>query len=448
MRILFDSTFSVASGKQSGIERVVRSLLKEAKKPVENNADLQDNEVVEPVFIHDGGVYKLCEEAGKEFTEVANFQADCLRAIPFAYGILAKAICQVVRVGRVRRWLLPSPGHMGIFKPWYKRKLARAFLAASQRSERVHIDSNDILWLPDAYWAASGIWPALNAAKEAGAYIGCLVFDLIPLQDVDTGEVDGSRNENFFRYLEFVVANADGILTISNTVKRQLEEFIALQWPNRSVSQSVNVIPMGAEIQLTTGEVRSQLSAFFEENLSHQPYLCLGTFEPRKNQALVLEAFELLWPTCPNLRLCFIGRVGWQCETIVEKLRTHPELGRRLFVCHNASDAEVSYCYRNCRAFLTASRQEGFGLPIVEAQWHRKPVIASNIPIHREVAGDACHYFHLDSPSGLAGVVSDLELRLIVHSPTPLSDLTMTTWEQSWAACRAELVEGYKVKRS
>ena len=74
-------------------------------------------------------------------------------------------------------------------------------------------------------------------------------------------------------------------------------------------------------------------------------------------------------------------------------------------------DAEVEHAYRNARAMVCGSIAEGFGLPIVEALRHGQTVIASDLPIHREVGGAACDYFDLAGPEWLAAAVANHEHR-------------------------------------
>lgn len=61
-------------------------------------------------------------------------------------------------------------------------------------------------------------------------------------------------------------------------------------------------------------------------------------------------------------------------------------------------NADVASLYRVADALLFPSRSEGFGLPLLEAALHRLPVICSDIPPHREVAGDFAAFFDLASP--------------------------------------------------
>jgi glycosyltransferase involved in cell wall biosynthesis len=67
---------------------------------------------------------------------------------------------------------------------------------------------------------------------------------------------------------------------------------------------------------------------------------------------------------------------------------------------------DVASLYRIADALFFPSRTEGFGLPLLEAMLHRLPVICSDIPPHREVAGNAARYFSLDvPPQDIAGMI-------------------------------------------
>lgn len=64
----------------------------------------------------------------------------------------------------------------------------------------------------------------------------------------------------------------------------------------------------------------------------------------------------------------------------------------------SVTNADVASLYRLADALIFPSRSEGFGLPLVEAVLHRLPVFCSDIPPHREVAGDFAVFFDLASP--------------------------------------------------
>ena len=114
---------------------------------------------------------------------------------------------------------------------------------------------------------------------------------------------------------------------------------------------------------------------------------------------------EHLWKDGVDVNLVIVGPQGWKVETLVEKLNTDPERGRRLFWLGRISDAYLNKLYVVSAALIAASQGEGFGLPIVEASLHGKPVIASDIPVFREIAGAMASVLFF--PMGSAEALSD-----------------------------------------
>ncbi len=110
-------------------------------------------------------------------------------------------------------------------------------------------------------------------------------------------------------------------------------------------------------------------------------------------------------------------------------MRASLRFGEDLLVWHDANDAELDLLYSRTRALIMASYAEGFGLPLVEAMEKSVPVIASNLPVFREIAGDYPVYFTAGSPDDLLRVLWGLEKREkpSVHE----SDRTWITWDES-----------------
>ena len=124
-------------------------------------------------------------------------------------------------------------------------------------------------------------------------------------------------------------------------------------------------------------------------------FLMVGTLEPRKNHAYVLDAFEELWRCGENISLCIIGKVGWKCSDIIDRIYTHGQFGKSLFYFYDAVDEELAFCYENCEAVIFASVTEGFGLPLVEAMSFGRSVLVSDIPVFREIGENYPVYFPL-----------------------------------------------------
>ena len=112
-----------------------------------------------------------------------------------------------------------------------------------------------------------------------------------------------------------------------------------------------------------------------------QPFvLGVGSPSPRRGFATLLQALRHV----PDLRVVFAGR-GW-------KDYDHPDLDpvrARVVVADGIDDAQLAWLYENATALCFPSLAEGFGLPVLEAMGAGLPVVASDIPVVREVAGDA-----------------------------------------------------------
>lgn len=361
-----------------------------------------------------------------------------LDQMPPFYRRVTEAYCKVVPLPLMKRWLLPEPGHLGIFKfplKAYARSIKRkSFQGALEPG------NGDLLLLPDAYWAKEEVWPTVAAARERGARTAVVLYDLIPLTHPHF--VASQASEPFKEYLRNVAEHADMVIAISDTVRQQVEALFQTD-AFRSNCQHFASFELGAEFQRASGKVRESVKEVFPTDANNAPYLMVATFDPRKNHAYALDAFEKVWAQHPQRKLCFVGRVGWLCEEIVERIRNHPRFDKQLFALHDLSDAELNYCYKRARAVLFPSIVEGFGLPIVEALWHGKQVFASDTPIHREVGKSECYFSDLSRPESLAEQVLSWELGQGELSPQRKSSYVPLTWKQSVASlvtqCRETL---------
>jgi len=116
-----------------------------------------------------------------------------------------------------------------------------------------------------------------------------------------------------------------------------------------------------------------------------QPYfLALGTIEPRKNHALLLQVWADLGRREPPPRLVVIGAQGWADRALFDRLAAAPGVT----VLSGLPDGEVAALLHGAAALLFPSLAEGFGLPPVEAASLGIPVIASDLPVIRDLLGD------------------------------------------------------------
>jgi glycosyltransferase involved in cell wall biosynthesis len=131
-------------------------------------------------------------------------------------------------------------------------------------------------------------------------------------------------------------------------------------------------------------------------------FLMVGTLEPRKGYEEVLQVFDFLHNAGHDFRLTIVGREGWLGESALDRKRIKKILnliastngfGGKFYWKNDVSDQELLQEYESATYLIQASHAEGFGLPIVEALSHGIEVIARDIPVFREIAGDSIIYF-------------------------------------------------------
>jgi glycosyltransferase involved in cell wall biosynthesis len=126
-----------------------------------------------------------------------------------------------------------------------------------------------------------------------------------------------------------------------------------------------------------------------------QPYfVMLGTIEPRKNHWLMLQLWRQLIAERGDAapKLVIIGQRGWECENVVDLLERCEALKGHVQEISNCSDTDLATWLKGARALLFPTFAEGYGMPIVEALTLGVPVIASDLPVFREIAGDIPEY--------------------------------------------------------
>jgi glycosyltransferase involved in cell wall biosynthesis len=141
-----------------------------------------------------------------------------------------------------------------------------------------------------------------------------------------------------------------------------------------------------------------------------------GTLEPRKNHLLLLN----IWQSFANQgiddgpRLIVIGKRGWENEQTVDMLERCDGIRGHVVEVNGLTDVALRQIVANANGALFPSFNEGYGLPMVEALSLRTPVVASDIPVCREVTqGCAIYRSPLDGPGWITSITA-LSRR---HSP-------------------------------
>ncbi|MGA2189096.1 MAG: glycosyltransferase family 1 protein [Steroidobacteraceae bacterium] len=139
-----------------------------------------------------------------------------------------------------------------------------------------------------------------------------------------------------------------------------------------------------------------------------QYILIVSTIEPRKNHLSLLTAWERLrLEQFRDLKLIIVGALGWHHKSIVRRFR--PWLERaEVFLLEDVLASELRLLYRYARATVCPSYGEGFDFSGVEAMRSGGAVVASNIPVHREIYADAAEYFDPYSVEDLARAIENV----------------------------------------
>jgi Glycosyltransferase len=165
---------------------------------------------------------------------------------------------------------------------------------------------------------------------------------------------------------------------------------------------------------------------------SKPSFLMVGTVEPRKGHLQTIKAFEILWQKGLDINLVIVGKEGWMVEHVIDLIRTHNELNKRLFWLSGISDEYLEKIYASSTCFIMASEGEGFGLPIIEAARHKLPIIARDIPVFREIAGDSAYYFPNDKSSQTLANTIENWLNLYKENKHPKPDgIKYITWKEN-----------------
>ena len=131
--------------------------------------------------------------------------------------------------------------------------------------------------------------------------------------------------------------------------------------------------------------------------------LMVSTIEPRKNHLSLLAAWEQIrTEQFPNMKLVIVGMLGWSYESIVKKFKPWQERGE-LFLLEDVPSPELRLLYRHAKATVCPSFAEGFDFSGVEAMRCGGAVVASRIPVHEEIYGNAAEFF---SPYSIVDLVT------------------------------------------
>jgi len=178
---------------------------------------------------------------------------------------------------------------------------------------------------------------------------------------------------------------ADTVATISRTTEALMAKYRLTRRPVRIIANA----PQPAQ------EPREPAAG------ADKTIIYMGSFMPYKNVETMVAGMAGL----PGYTLHLLSRITPQRRAELERIVPQ---GASVVFHNGVTDAEYDRLLRRATALVSLSRAEGYGLPLVEAMAVGTPVIASDIPIFREVGSDAAIYVDPESPAQFADAVGQL----------------------------------------
>lgn len=277
--------------------------------------------------------------------------------------------------------------------------------------------------------------------RNRGVLVYATVFDLLPVRSPEVFPPGADRIHR--KWLE-TISTFDGAVCISKAVADDLrvwQDSEGLTWENCR-AYCIGWFHLGADVgnSAPTRGLPPDAEEVLRKLKARPSFLMVGTIEPRKGYRQTLDAFEHLWREGLDVNLVIVGREGWKdlpnsmrrdIPQTIERLRNHRLLNNRLFWLDGISDEYLERIYAASSCLIAASYGEGFGLPIIEAAQHKLPIIARDISVFREVAGEHAYYFKAKTSDDLANDIK-VWLRLFDSKQHPKSDeMHWLAWKES-----------------
>ena len=234
-----------------------------------------------------------------------------------------------------------------------------------------------------------------------------------------------ARVWHWFINIPKLIHRANKIIAVSEYTKQTLIDRLNVE-ANKIVVARLGVDHDNYRPSLSIDRLREVRNRY---SLPGDFVLYLGTIEPRKNIARLIEAFERMQGP---ISLVIAGRLGWKYNAILDQIERSPKR-RFIHLLGYVPESDKPYLMKLARVFAWPSLYEGFGLPVLEAMAVGTPVVTSNVSSLPEVAGDAAllvdPYNSGDIAKALSLLHSDENLRTH-YSTKGLARSQEFTWEK------------------
>lgn len=260
-------------------------------------------------------------------------------------------------------------------------------------------DTNNTKWHAKPwshYWTQTRMWADLYSIKPDVLFMPIQQLPAIRPRQTKTIAVIHDLAYHYYpeqyQYKDWLLLNifgslaiheADALICVSQATADDVAKFYGR-------TKNVHVVHHGVDHERFTpheGPASDKLIQTYP--VLTKPYiLYLGQIQPRKNLIRLMDAFETIASTMPDMQLVIAGGHGWHKKPIVAAADASP-VRDRIHMLGKVDDALLPDLYAHASVFVLPSLYEGFGIPVLEAMACGAPVVTSDTSSMPEIAGDA-----------------------------------------------------------
>lgn len=248
----------------------------------------------------------------------------------------------------------------------------------------------------------------------------------------------GKYQANTVDYLDwstrFALKNAGKIITVSEFTKKEILEIYPFAKPEK-IFPIHNGFPENYCQTCSQDRVDSVLAKY---GIEKPFFLYVGRLEKKKNTPMLIESMALLRERYPEIKekLVLIGNAGFGFDE-VKYLVEQYNLMRSVSATGWVDEDDLCYIFNGATAFVFPTRHEGFGIPVIQAMSSGIPAVISDIPVLREIAGDAALFFDANNKEALSEAMAQSVLNLKLKAELKEKGLKRAA-NFSWEKCARE----------
>ncbi|MBI2465089.1 glycosyltransferase family 4 protein [Candidatus Shapirobacteria bacterium] len=282
----------------------------------------------------------------------------------------------------------------------------------------------------DIFWSPSHYSPRFSPVPTIPT-----IHDLGYLQSLD--QFNSKDIYQLVNWTKHSLYKAHHIVAVSEFTKSEINRIYNIDL------KKITVVPNGVgEIPITSDKDFSNVKKKF--GIANPYFLYLGTLKPNKNIPFLINSFseflKLQSSKVHQYQLVIAGKKGWQYDSIFSQV-TARELEKSVIFTDYISELEKWTLYKNAIASVLPSTYEGFGIPAIESQKSKVPVIASDIPSYREVLLDSAIIIDPTSTSSLTQAMIDIQSPPLRKKLIVLG--TIQANHYTWAASAQKLIKTF-----